>query len=88
MARPPAALPSAPGPNSFAARLRSCIGNDGLSAGAVRAGIHSSKLLGYLRGAEPRLSAVPALADALGVFPAWLAWGIGPRDEHDNDWQI
>lgn len=47
---------------------------------AERAGLSSGAILGIERGGQAGVDTVEALAKVLRVSPAWLAFGVGPRE--------
>lgn len=47
---------------------------------AADAHITPGSILGIERGGQAGLDTVEALAKALGMSPAWLAFGVGPRE--------
>lgn len=69
-------------PSALALRLREAMAARGCCPRELGelAGIHHNHVLQLGRGAPrkrgPTLSTVEALASALDVSPAWLAWGV------------
>lgn len=47
---------------------------------ATEAALNPGSILGIERGGQAGLDTVEALAKALRVSPAWLAFGVGPRE--------
>ena len=66
----------------FAARLSEARRERGLSMRAVdkRAGISPGSTRSLEAGTMPSLDTLELIAKALGVSPAWLAYGEGPRE--------
>lgn len=62
---------------AFVERLASAIGDVPQAVVAKRAGISTSMMSGYLKGAEPSLFRTARLAKVLGVSLQWLATGEG-----------
>ena len=46
---------------------------------ARRLGVSHGTLLNISRGAFPRVSTIEHVANRLGLVPAWILWGTGPR---------
>lgn len=67
---------------SFAARLSEARRERGLSMRAVdkRAGISPGSTRSLEAGTMPSLDTLELISKALGVSPAWLAYGEGPRE--------
>lgn len=65
-----------------AVRLRETRAARGLSvlALATRAGLSHTAVGNLERGTMPGLDTAEALANALGVSPGWLAYGLGPME--------
>jgi transcriptional regulator with XRE-family HTH domain len=66
----------------LAARLRQLRDELGLSLAEVGkyAGSSGAAVLAVERGTLPTIASLENLATALGVSPAWLAFGLGPRE--------
>jgi len=79
-------LPFEPTPElrskSFATRLQAARTERGLKMRAVdeRAGISPGTVRSLEAGTMPSLDTLELIAKALGVSPAWLAYGEGPRE--------
>jgi transcriptional regulator with XRE-family HTH domain len=67
----------------FAARLSEARRERGLSMRAVdkRAGISPGSTRSLEAGTMPSLDTLELISKALGVSPAWLAYGEGPRED-------
>lgn len=77
--------PSAGGPllsNGLADRAREMRAALGISLREVarRSLVADAAVRGVERGAMPAIDTLEKLATALGVSPAWLAYGLGPRE--------
>lgn len=64
---------------SFASRLRECIGDETVSSFARRCGIPEATIRSYLDGRKPVFDKLVRMAQAAGVTLDWLATGRGPK---------
>ena len=73
-------------PSTIAQRLREAFGDDNAYAVSARlqrrgVAVSAQSIYDWLKGAaEPKEPHLLALAEEYGVTPAWLRYGVGPRD--------
>jgi hypothetical protein len=68
--------------DTFAHRLRVLTGSVSWNNLALLLGVPRTTIRCWFDGKSlPTLNRLPHLAERLGVNPAWLAWGVGPRDD-------